>query len=226
MASKVIKKDKLEESLKLEEQFDMAPKPEMEKARKVLSAEEMASRSKVKSILEEARKDAAKILDHAKSVYLKVEQKIKEAKEKGYEQGRAEGHAEITQKLVAWEKDKQEYLKQLEGEALDLVYEIAHKVLGEGLKKDDDLFLSMIRQSLHAAMGSELIIYLNPEDYQRLKERQSALQQGLQAIQTIQLRPSENVAPNGCVIESEIGTIDANFDVQMEAIKKALGGHS
>ena len=72
------------------------------------------------------------------------------------------------------------------------------------------------------AMGNELTVYLNPQDYDRIKKHSAPLMSVLQTTQTLQIKASENVKPSGCIIESELGTIDAQLDYQLEAIKKAL----
>ena len=40
---------------------------------------------------------------------------------------------------------------------------------------------------------------------------------------SIQIRSDEKVKPKGCIVESEVGTIDAQLENQLKAIRKALG---
>jgi flagellar biosynthesis/type III secretory pathway protein FliH len=35
-------------------------------------------------------------------------------------------------------------------------------------------------------------------------------------------REDESIIPGGCIVETEVGTIDAQIDTQLKAIKKAL----
>ncbi len=62
-----------------------------------------------------------------------------------------------------------------------------------------------------------------PKDYENIKKNQAELLQKVEAGKTLLLREDEGVKPGGCLVETEIGTIDAQLDTQLSAIKKALG---
>ena len=83
--------------------------------------------------------------------------------------------------------------------------------------------VDLIRQALHAAIGQKIMILVNPKDLEEVKKNQVNLMQALDASKTLQIRADEKVAPHGCLIETEIGTIDAQLATQLAAIRKALG---
>lgn len=224
MASKIIKKADVDQNVSLETLLDMKESAGawVDEGQKVLSSEEAAEVQQARGIIQRANKEALIIRKHAKKVYLSVQEKMEEARRAGFEQGHQEGLASVTEQLVELKKIKQELVNKLEKQAVTLVFDIAQKVIGEALKLNDESLMSMVRQALQSAMGNELTVYLNPQDFDRIKPHSAQLMSVLQTTQTLQMKASENVKPSGCIIESELGTIDAQLDYQLEAIKKAL----
>ena len=95
--------------------------------------------------------------------------------------------------------------------------------MGDNLQTSDDAIVGMMRNALQSTMGDQLTLFVHPNDYERIKDQETTLMNVLQATQTLNIRPTENVQESGCVIESELGTIDAQLDYQLDAIKRALG---
>lgn len=224
MMSKIIKKNDVDDNVSLETLLDMKELAGVfdEDDQKILSPAEAAIKVKAREILQKAIKDAQIIRKHAKKIYLQVQDKQEEARKAGFEQGRMEGLASVTESMARVLKMKEELVNKLERHALTLVYDIAQKIVGETLKLSDESLVSMVKQALQSVMGNELTLYVSPPDYERIKKHSSQLMSVLQATQTIQIKPSEHVKPNGCIIESELGTIDAQLEYQLEAIRKAL----
>lgn len=225
MAAKIIKKDQVDQDLSLETRLDLKDNADVAlgTSKKVIASKDLSEREQAKSIIEKAHQEAEAIKAKAKSIYQQVENKMDEAKRAGFEKGREEGQASVTEELAKVQKQQQDLLTRVEKEAIGLVYEIAQKLIGDALKDSDEAIIGMIRQALQSSMGNELTLFVNPEDFDRVKAHEQKLLGMVQAIQSLHLKASEKVRPGGCIVESELGTIDAEFDLQMEAIKRALG---
>ncbi|OVE82464.1 hypothetical protein BVY03_00940, partial [bacterium K02(2017)] len=224
MGSKVIKKDNIESELSLDTRLKLKEQQvKFTGDKKVYSAQELDAQSAAALIIQEAKEDALKIKKHAKKLYLQVEDKIAESKAIGYQEGLEEGKAALTTELVKIKEQHQKLISNIEREALSLMIELNQKIIGDALNTSDDVLLGMIRQVLTQAMGNDLVIFVHPSDLERIKTSHKKLLSCIQANQTLHLKPSENVQPGGCVIESELGSIEANFNKQIEAIKDALG---
>lgn len=223
--SKIIKSDKIDQDVSISSRLDMIETSNASLAsdKKIISPEDLDSIKKGKKIIEDAKAKAKIIKEAAKEIYLQIEQKMEESKQQGFEQGRQEGLASVTELLTKIQNQNQDMLDNIEKEAISLVYEIAQKVIGEELKSSDKALLGMIRHALQSSMGNELTLFVHPKDYERIKAKETQLMSVLQAVQTMYIKSSENVKESGCVIESELGTIDAQLEYQLEAIRKALG---
>lgn len=174
-------------------------------------------------IVDEARLEAQKIKEHAKSLLAKVEQESERSKSQGREEGREEGLGEVSELLLKAHDEKDKMFEGLEKSIVNLVYDISEKIIGKELREREGAILDLIRQALRAAMGQHIVIMVSPADYENVRQGQAALMQVLDASRTIQIRHDESVKPGGCVIETEVGTIDARLETQLAAIRKALG---
>lgn len=223
--SKIIKGDNVDKEVSLETRLDMedASKSSLVEGKKIISKSDLLSIKKANSIVEKAMSDANKIRTKAKEIYLQVEQKMEEARQRGYENGCEEGKATVTEMLTQIQMQHEEMISHIEKEALKIIDEIAQKIIGEQIKTSDEALFGLVRQAMLSSMGNKLTVYLNPVDFARVKEKESELMACLDTMQTMNIKVAENVKPDGCVVESELGTIDAQLHIQLAAIKRALG---
>jgi flagellar biosynthesis/type III secretory pathway protein FliH len=104
-----------------------------------------------------------------------------------------------------------------------LVFAIAEKVIGQQMKENDQAILGVVSQALDSAIGNKILVRVHPSDYEKLKAQEAQLLSQVEATKTISFKEDDSVKVGGCIVESEIGTVDAQLDTQLSAIKKALG---
>lgn len=223
MSSKIIKNKEISDKVSLESQMDLNDSSSSDFSdQKVITKESLEQKQQAGSLLDQAKKDASKIREAAKRLFSQVEERVKVAIDQGYEQGKEQGAQELTASIIHFEKKFEKAVTDLESQSLKLIYEISEKILGDRIQHDDKALIEFIKHALRASMGNELTIFLNPEDLKRIKEQEASLSSQLLAMQTLQLKPTESVKPSSCVIESEMGSIEANLEDQLKAIKEAL----
>lgn len=222
----MIKKNLAGEILSLDSQLSLK-EPSSKKAfvfeKHVLKKKDLVEHEKQQDILEDAVKEAESIKEKARKLLSQVEKKVSEAQKKGFDQGRQEGLASVTETLIKIKKENQKLLDGLTKEALELVYEIVKKMVGEAFEASDEALAEMIRQGLQASMGERITVFLNPKDYKKLKGQEAKLLTSLHGTQVLQLKPLETVKEKGCLIESELGSVEADLENQLKTIKKTLG---
>lgn len=176
-----------------------------------------------KKVIEEAKKEAARIKKDAQDILNRVKEKMESEKKRGFDKGKEEGLAKVSALLISANHQKEKMFKDVEQDIIRLVYDIAEKIIGRDLSDRETAIVDLIRQALHASIGQNIIILVNPKDFEAVKANEHSLMQVLDASKTVQIRPNDKVSPKGCLIETEIGTIDAQLTTQLEAIKNALG---
>lgn len=222
---KVIKSAQMDEDLSLESKLGLKDSAHYDTSapKKIIHSQGQESRGQAEEVYKKAIEEADKIKKRAKQIYLDVENRVKEAEKRGFADGREQGLQALTEMALTMQKKNQEIIKQLEVQALELVYEMGRKVIGDCFQASNEALLSMVRQALQASMGNQLMVLVNPQDYQRIQNEQTSLMQALHGSQTLILKAAETVKLHGCVVESEMGTLEADLELQLTAMKKALG---
>jgi len=174
-------------------------------------------------ILQSAEAEAQKIRAEAERVLAAAHAKAEESIRKGYAEGESKGLAQVTEKLMNLENIKERFYQNAEPDVIKLVMSIAEKVIGKIVLENKEMIHSVVHQALERAIGDRISVKLNPEDYKRLMEGEHEFRDVIDRTRRLMFREDESIIPGGCIVETEVGTIDAQIDTQLNAIKKALG---
>jgi len=226
MTGKIVKRDELEKrkvgvgkpTAAARRAAEMIPDSGGIVHKKVMDAGNEAER-----ILSRAETEAQRIKDEARGVLEDANAKREEMIKKGYAEGESKGLAQVTEKLIALEDLKERFYENAEPDVVKLVMSIAEKVIGRIVLENPDLARSVVHQALEKAIGDRIVVKLNPTDYARLMEGEHEFRDVIDRTRRLTFREDESIIPGGCTVETEVGTIDAQIDTQLKAIKKALG---
>lgn len=174
-----------------------------------------------REIVRRARDEARLIAEQAAQTLARAERERETERQRGYEVGRQAGHQEVIEKLCALENRYEEVFERSEDDIVQMVMDIAEKVIGSELKKG--AIVSVVKKTIGQAVGQKLVIHVSPADLLPLKKKEKELIKLLDVRQGIVLKEDETITAGGCLIETELGTIDARLEVQLEAIRKGLG---
>jgi flagellar biosynthesis/type III secretory pathway protein FliH len=106
---------------------------------------------------------------------------------------------------------------------LRLSIRVAEKIVGEQLRLHPESIVEIVREVLKSIRpGKHLTIQVNPADAQYARARIDRLKEALGTSSEIEIVAAANVAPGGCVIESELGIIDARLETQLKCLEDAL----
>jgi len=189
----------------------------------VVSKEVLDTQTKARAILEEATSEAAQIKREAKEILDQVKEEMEKSKKKGEEQGFQEGLGRALEYLNKIHLLREKMFQNLEPQVVKLVFNIVEKVIGQQLKDGDAAIIGVVRQALDAALGQKIIVRVNPADFEKVKAQEVLLLSKVEPSKAVSFKEDDQVKMGGCVVESEVGTIDAQLETQIGAIKKALG---
>lgn len=223
---KVIKGGSLSAQSNLEEKVKHHPKAPsravLMESGGVLNRKTLDASDKADRIIREAEEDANRIRDEASRVLAEVEVARETAKKEGFASGRDEGMAQATELVTKFESLKQEFYDTAEPEIISLVMEIAEKVIGRMVHDHHQAIVSIVKQAVESALGDRVTIRLNPEDYKKVQPQIKELQEGLDKSRRLIFKEDDSISAGGCVVETEVGMIDAQLETQLRAIRKAL----
>ena len=185
--------------------------------RRVVDADKEASR-----ILVDAEREAVRIKDEAEDVLMDAKAKAAQEVKRGYAEGEAKGLAQVTEKLVALTKIREEFYDSAEPEVIKLVLEIAEKVIGRLVAENPEMIRSVVRQALEKSLGDRITVRLNPDDYKAVMAEDKEIRDVIDRTKRLTFREDDSIAKGGCILETEVGTIDAQLETQLAAIRKAL----
>ena len=188
----------------------------------VVGKKDLAAQGKAEKILADAQNEAKKILEEAQAVLANAEQVREQNSKEGYAKGEAKGLAQVTEQLIKLQELKQTFYDNAEPEVIKLVMSISEKVIGQIVNENPQVVENVVRQGLERSLGDRITIKVNPEDYKTLLAKQVDFKDMLDRSKRLILKEDENIARGGCTIETEVGTLDAQIETQLEAIKKAL----
>ncbi|HPQ80122.1 MAG TPA: FliH/SctL family protein [bacterium] len=180
------------------------------------------ARGKAEAILAAANDEAERIRREAEAVLEKARHDGEAAVKKGYAEGESKGLAQVTEKLLNLERLRERFYDQAEPEMIELVMSIAEKVIGRIASENPELIRSVVRQALERTLGDRITVSLNPEDYVALMAGEHEFKDVLDRTKRLMFREDDSVSKGGCVVETEVGTIDARIETQLQAIRKAL----
>ena len=121
--------------------------------------------------------------------------------------------SKLDQKIVAYENEFEQLL-------LEFSIAIAEKIVRREIENKSPI-VEVLKDSIKKIQGAnDLSIKLNPEDYRLIEEAKDAI--NMELFSKIKFEESENIENGGCLIQTEIGNIDARISTQLSELKKEL----
>ncbi|MCW5964617.1 MAG: hypothetical protein KIT83_11310 [Bryobacterales bacterium] len=164
----------------------------------------------------QAADEAREILAKAKA---ESEQIRREAREEGFREG-----------FGLWEnavKEAQQaalrYARQHQEDFLKLSVRIAEKILGDTLREDPERIVSVVLEALrNVSRERRLTIEAARGEASILERHRATLEARVGPECTLRILESNEVRSGGCLLRSELGTIDARVETQLALLEKAL----
>ena len=182
--------------------------------KKIIRAEEYLLKLKAEEIISKAKEEAQKIIEEAKDIYEKE-------KKRGYEDGLNEGKMHMTEQMLNMVSKSVNYFASVEEKIIKIVMTAIKKIIGEIDK--DELIVRIVKNALASARNQKQVtIRVAPEQVEVIKSKVNEIIAEFPAISFLEVTADSRLKPGGCIVESEIGIVDASIDIQLEAIYRSL----
>lgn len=190
--------------------------------------------------------DYASVPDGTSNGYKKGSLSTAQLNEQAYKRGFAEGkikgmieaentwHEMVEKKLEPLLNGLQEALLQLENihkdtyrqiekELVELSLAIAKQVICREVAVDREIVLHVARKALAKVEDPGRIkIKISSSDLQFVNENQSQLTNLVDNMENVTLEAAECVQSGGCIIETDMGEIDARIEKQLQAVEESF----
>jgi flagellar biosynthesis/type III secretory pathway protein FliH len=173
--------------------------------------------------LPRAKTEAQRIVEEA----VKESESIREqAREAGREEGRAESGTRIEEALATLNqavKERKTILKDAEQEILRLAIKVAEQIIRSEVSMHRDVCLNIVAEAIARVSDREqIIVRVNREDAEYLKRYKDRLTGMLDGVKSFSILEDAGIEPGGCVIETNLGFVDAKIATKLDSIQEAL----
>ncbi|HEX4486904.1 MAG TPA: FliH/SctL family protein [Terriglobales bacterium] len=183
---------------------------------KILKREAYEATQDAKDVVTQAQEKAKDLLESA-------ERQRDAILETSRQEGRAQGLAEWNNILAQAARRSEELTKNWEETMLQLSVRVAEKIIGEQLKLHPDTIVAIVREALTTTRaGRRLVIQVNDREADIVRSQVDRLKGALGPSSEIEVVSSTTVPTGGCVIESELGIIDARLETQLKCLEDVL----
>ena len=118
---------------------------------------------------------------------------------------------------------KQDWLTHWERSAVHVAAAIAGRLVRREAPRLPEVTVTLLREALELAAGSsEVRIQLNPADHKTLLPQVQALLQELSGLGGAEVLADPGVSRGGCRVQTRFGTIDQQFETQLQRIEEEL----
>jgi type III secretion protein L len=173
----------------------------------------------------EALVEADRVLDAARAaadrIRAEAETQAGAIREQARREGLAAFEAEMQDRLFAAAEASVDQIAKTEDRMVGLALAIARRIIGE--LPESEAAERLARAALRRAVGSGAVrLRVAPGLVTELREKLDRLWEGTALRFTVQVVADESVAPPGCILETDVGLLDATVDSQLAAIERHL----
>jgi len=155
--------------------------------------------------------------------------RIQQAQAEGMREGKRQAEEQFArvsealgQALLATGSLRGRLIHEAEEDLLKLSVLIARTIMQRELSCDPWILAQVVQNAVESvAEGGEMIVRLNPDDYQMVARRpEFAVAPGEK--RKVVLKEDPNIPGAGCLVETGRGTLDAGLDAQLDEIYRRL----
>jgi type III secretion protein L len=183
--------------------------------RGVIKNQTIAARHEAEHILALARAKADAIIRDAA-------EEAERIRDEAYRDGAEKSLAEFEKHLLDAREIRSNVMNDVERDVLSLSVRIAEKILGGELASNKKAITGIVSAALtNARQREKVTVSVNPADLE-IVAAESEKYSSDTKIRFLDFVADPSVPAGGCVIETEVGKIDALLETQFKAIEMAL----
>jgi flagellar assembly protein FliH len=161
-----------------------------------------------------------------------------DAYERGLREGKRQSEEQLKQQCddrVAAEQERVGALLESVGEQFSMLYRrseeavikfafgIAQRIIARETSLDKEIILNQIKEGVTRILGVEKIkIRVHPDDLATVRAHRDRIQANSDALREVVVESDEHLECGDCILESDLGNIDARISTQLKQIENLL----
>lgn len=196
--------------LKPQQRLDLGLAP----GTRIVRARELADWREAQAIVAEARAQAQAIIDTAQAAH-------EAERQRGYRDGQEQARLEQAEQMMENVSRTIDYFSQVEGRMVELVMQAVQKIVSDF--DDNERVLITVRNVLAVVRNQkQMTLRLNPQQVEMVKARIAELLAAYPGVGYLDIVPDGRLQPDACILESEIGLVEASLEGQLQALRNAF----
>lgn len=184
--------------------------------KKRIPAKEFSLAAKANDILKTVKEEAAIF---KQDTVIEAEK----TKELAFQEGFQEGLLSLNKHLLALDKELTELRHDIQKKILPLSLKAARKIIGEELRLHPDRIVDIVLNALKpVTQHKKITIFVNKIDLLELEENKSKIKKIFEHLESLSIQERDDIEPGGCIIETEVGIINAQLENQWRALESAF----
>lgn len=183
---------------------------------KRLSADAFSTLLSCTELLSAAKKDAE---EYRKQVTAECEELKAHAESEGFQAG----FDQWTQTVSYLEGEIAKVQKELQKVVMPVAIKAAKKIVAAELKVNPEVVLDIVASTLKSiAQHKRIVLYVSKKDFDLLERSKSKLKPIFEELESLSIRDRDDIEPGGCVIETEVGIVNARLEDRWRTLEAAL----
>lgn len=189
----------------------LAPAP----GTRILRAHEVA-------VLHEASAVLLAAQQRSEAIQLQAEEAYEARRNEGYRDGLDEGRLENAEKLMETAMSSVAFIESIESTLVDVVVQSLRKIVGE--IPPEELITGIIRQALTTVRNQQRVtVRVAPGDEKAVRTAFATMLQRVPGDASfLDLLVDARLDMGSCILESELGVVDASVETQLKAMENAF----
>ena len=160
----------------------------------------------------------------ADAIRAEAEEAYETRRREGYEDGVMEGRMEQAEKMMETAMQAVEYIENIEETLVKVVTSAGRKIIGE--LDERERIVRVVRTALVSVRSQQkVLIRVCPADEPAVREALAAMIASAPGgVSFLDVSADPRMKPGDCILESELGVVDAGLETQLRALENALAG--
>ncbi|MCH1429636.1 MAG: HrpE/YscL family type III secretion apparatus protein [Chlamydiales bacterium] len=171
--------------------------------------------------------EAQELIEHIKESTKNYKEQVatecERIKEKAQEEGFAEGLSKWNEQLALLEQETETVKNEMQKIIVDLAMKAAKKIVGQEIEQNPNAIVGIVSNTLKpVSQHQKITVYVHPSSVQALEKHKPQLLQIVEHAKSFSIEEKDDIKLGGCVIETEAGIINAELDLQWQALETAF----
>lgn len=187
----------------------------LDKSKKIIKAGDVWAFHDARKAVEDGRNRRNQILDAAMAAF-EAEQR------RGYSEGRESARLEQTGNMVSIISQTVDYFAKVEEQMVDLVLEAVRRIIDD--YSDHEKIHMVVKTSLALVRGRrQITVKVHPMNLETIQSQIASLLEKYPGIERLEVVTDTQLTKDACIIESDIGQVEASMSGQIDALRDSLG---